>query len=119
MSDAITIPVAAIGLIANAAIDYFRARAIERRLATVEASERDCMQRLFREIERGAQLAAIKIDPLNPPESLPPPDWDEPTPLRNVRAELEARGLAAGVRALLAEYLEATPPRVRMRSRPG
>jgi hypothetical protein len=112
VSDAITIPIAVVAPAISALVSHFKAKRIERRLEIIEKAERDCMARLLREIERGARHAAIQVDPFNPPQSLPPPEWDEPTPLRTIRAELEAKGLAAGVRDLLAEYLERTPPKV-------
>lgn len=82
------------------------------RIAALEAHLDDCNERWAREVRRGAALAGAP-----PPASgsLPPPEWEEPTQVRRMRAELEAQGLREALRRYVEEP---TPPRGRLPSRP-
>ncbi len=82
------------------------------RIAKLEAHLDDCNERWAREVRRGAALAGMP--PAHDAASLPPPEWDETTAVRQQRKELELQGL----RETLRRYLEDTPPRQRMPSRP-
>jgi hypothetical protein len=85
------------------------------RIAKLEAHLDDCNERWAREVRRGASLAAM---PLDGPSSLPAPDWDEPTGIREQRRLLEAAGFKEGLDETLRRYAEWTPPRWKMPSRP-
>lgn len=90
------------------------------RIGKLEKHWEDCEQKWAREVRRGATLAALPISPEAP--SLPPPDWDEETGVRQLRAELEAQGLKEGLAELLRRYVEErTPVKIRRRlpSKPG
>lgn len=85
------------------------------RIARLEAHLDDCNDRWAREVRRGAALAAMPVDGA---ASLPPPDWDENTEVRQQRAALEAEGFKAGIDETLRRFLARTPPRQKMPSRP-
>lgn len=88
------------------------------RISKIEAHWENCEERWRREVMRGARLAATPVDPLAP-TSIPPPDWEEPTGVRDQRALLEAEGFRAGLAETLRKYLEEhTPPRARLPSKP-
>jgi len=92
-----------------------RIAAIEKRVEKLEGQRDDCEERWRREVKRNAALAAMPRRPEEPPpRELPPPDWDESTDVRNVRGELEREALDEE----LSRYMESTPPRPRMPSRP-
>lgn len=88
------------------------------RISKLEKNWENCEEKWAREVRRGAALAVLPVDPFRPPASLPAPDWEEPTGVRERRAELEREGLAEGLADVLREYLERTPPRGRLPSRP-
>ncbi len=92
--------------------------ALWRKVTHIETKLGDCEERWRREVKRGAELfakasmTAPRADPALPP----PPEWEEQTGVRNLRAELERE-------SVLREYLESTPPgpripRPKMPSRP-
>jgi hypothetical protein len=82
------------------------------RIRELEIAHDDCMTRWAREVQRGAALA-MREPPRSPVDSLPAPDWEERTDVRNMRARLERD-------ALLEAYAthDTTPPRARSPSRP-
>lgn len=84
------------------------------RISRLEKHWSDCEEKWAREVRRGAGLAALPVDPLSPPASLPAPDWDEPTEVRRKRATLEREGLRDALRRYVTD--EPTPPRQRRRS---
>lgn len=85
------------------------------RITKLEQQVDDCNERWAREVRRGAALAAMTVDG---PNALPPPEWDERTDVRERRALLEAEGYREGMNEALRRYLESTPPRQKLQSRP-
>lgn len=87
---------------------------LSKRIARLEAHLDDCNERWAREVRRGAALAGLPA--VEGPSSLPPPEWEESTAVRDMRAELEAQGLKETLRRYVSD--EITPPRRKLPSRP-
>lgn len=71
-----------------------RMTALTERMALVESKRDDCEDRLRREIQLGAQRALMARNPEEPPpDSLPPPEWEESTGVRHLREVIEKKVL--------------------------
>lgn len=91
-----------------------RISAADERVRQLEAERHDCEEQLRREIRRGAELALMPRraeDP--PPDSLPPPNWEENTDVRVMRAAEESSVIAREKQSWARHT-----GRVKMRSRP-
>jgi hypothetical protein len=83
-----------------------RERELQERNAELEREKADALERITREVKRGAWLYAMnQLEPPKQSPELPPaPDWEENTDVRNVRRQAE-------LEALFRAYRESTPPR--------
>ncbi len=82
------------------------------KLLATEKQRDTWQERWAREVRRGAGLA-VRPSSGEVPPTLPPPDWDEPSVVRNMRAELERAELDRMLSGF--DPYESTPPR---KSRP-